>query len=180
MSEELVKRLRNLDVSQYSEGHPFGLLAEAAATIERLARERDHWKDYSSGQGRLIESGVFVSNDDYSKLIAAESELAKAREALDEAKLVAVELQRTNDAWVRQDKALSAELAKVTRERDAAQVMDRLQGARAVAAESELAKAKEALIRIANENYEPIDGSFTMAAAAIADAALPPKPEDKP
>jgi hypothetical protein len=82
MSEELVKRLRNLDVSQYSEGHPFGLLAEAAATIERLARERDHWKDYSSGQGRLIESGVFVSNDDYSKLIAAESELAKAREAL--------------------------------------------------------------------------------------------------
>jgi chromosome segregation ATPase len=166
MSEELLARLRT------TAGNP-AVCKEAAATIARLTRER------AEIASEAIEATSRYLNAEY-ELETAESELAKAREALDEAKLVAVELQRTNDAWVRQDKALSAELAKVTRERDAAQVMDRLQGARAVAAESELAKAKEALIRIANENYEPIDGSFTMAAAAIADAALPPKPEDKP
>jgi hypothetical protein len=53
-----------------------GELAELRATVERLTKERDHWRDYSSGQGKLIESGVFVRNEEYIRLTAAEARLA--------------------------------------------------------------------------------------------------------
>lgn len=46
-------------------------------------KERDHWKEYSSGQGKLIESGVFVKNDEYVRLIALEAKLAAAEKALE-------------------------------------------------------------------------------------------------
>ncbi len=78
----------------YSAGHSWDHLdgeacekaaAEIAAkdsTIASLTAERDHWKTYSSGQGKLIESGVFVSNEDYVRLTTAEARIAVLEKAL--------------------------------------------------------------------------------------------------
>ena len=55
-------------------------LEEKLASAEK---ERDHWKEYSSGQGELIESGVFVTNEEYVKLIALEAKLAAAEKTID-------------------------------------------------------------------------------------------------
>lgn len=46
---------------------------------DEARKERDHWKTYSSGQGKLISSGVFVHNDEYVRLNAAKAALAEAQ-----------------------------------------------------------------------------------------------------
>jgi hypothetical protein len=56
---------------------------------------------------------------------------------------------KLRNEWHKNWQDAESELDKAQRERDAAQVMDRLQGARAVAAEAELAKAREALAFVA-------------------------------
>jgi hypothetical protein len=56
---------------------------------------------------------------------------------------------KLRNEWHKNWQDAESELAKAQQERDAAQVMDRLQGARAVAAEAELAKAREALAFVA-------------------------------
>lgn len=52
--------------------------------------ERDHWREYSSGQGKLIESGVFVKNEEYIDLYqrakAAEARLEELQKALNRCK----------------------------------------------------------------------------------------------
>jgi hypothetical protein len=47
------------------------MLRALRAALDAAERERDHWKEYSSGQGALISSGVFVKNDEYVALVAA-------------------------------------------------------------------------------------------------------------
>ncbi len=54
--------------------------AALTARVKELEKERDHWREYSSGQGKLIESGVFVTNDEYVRLTALEAKLAAAEE----------------------------------------------------------------------------------------------------
>lgn len=94
---ELVERLRHLiSLDEPKNGGPYGGLAareclramsEAATALERVVRERDHWRAYSAGQGKLIESGVFIKNDDYIALVkgreSAEAKLAKARKVIE-------------------------------------------------------------------------------------------------
>lgn len=58
-------------------------LAAKDVRIEGLEKELAHWKNDSSAKGRLIESGVFVKNDDYIKLVAAEAKLETANALVD-------------------------------------------------------------------------------------------------
>ncbi|KAB2792846.1 hypothetical protein F9K96_06885 [Brucella anthropi] len=55
----------------------------AAELLATITKERDHWKEYSSGQGKLIESGVFVTNDEYVRLTSLEAKLAAAEKVLE-------------------------------------------------------------------------------------------------
>lgn len=57
--------------------------SQAEELLAAITKERDHWKEYSSGQGKLIESGVFVTNDEYVRLTALEAKLAAAEKALE-------------------------------------------------------------------------------------------------
>lgn len=60
-------------------------IAELETENARLVREAEHWKIYSSGQGKLIESGVFVSNDEYGRLSLLEAALNSSRSEVAEA-----------------------------------------------------------------------------------------------
>jgi hypothetical protein len=55
--------------------------SQADELLAAVTKERDHWKEYSSGQGKLIESGVFVTNDEYVRLTALEAKLTERDEA---------------------------------------------------------------------------------------------------
>lgn len=67
--------LKTADDLAWQRGAAIEVLEAKLAAAEK---ERDHWKEYSSGQGKLIESGVFVTNDEYVRLTALEAKLATA------------------------------------------------------------------------------------------------------
>jgi hypothetical protein len=76
MEEQLAKEVLRVEALEAK-------LAAKDARVKELEKECGHWKEYSSGQGKLIESGVFVKNDEYVRLIALEAKLAAAEKALE-------------------------------------------------------------------------------------------------
>jgi len=67
---DIVDRLRLINADFLHE--------EAADEIERLRAERDHWKNYSASQGRALQGGVVIPNEEYAALCAERDRLRNA------------------------------------------------------------------------------------------------------
>ena len=77
------------------------VVAALVAERDEARTERDHWKTYSSGQGKLISSGVFVRNDEYIRLNAAENALAEAQAEVERLRVAGARLALAAENFAR-------------------------------------------------------------------------------
>jgi len=77
-ADEIVRLREERDTARAQAANADAQCERDAERAERAEAERDHWKNYSASQGRALQGGVVIPNEEYAALCAERDRLRDA------------------------------------------------------------------------------------------------------